>query len=164
MISGPILKSERISGVDTVVAAKATLRTLSSSTSAGAADPLQKNDPWGKWLEQNGRARKVPVQAVAAAEVPKPASSATGALSTGDLARLSAQIEHQVLSKVQQKVEVATGELGHRVAGLEAQLGNVQRRVESQAGTLQAMFDAQMSKIEELLVAKRPRKDAAGDL
>ena len=68
-----------------------------------------------------------------------------------------------MLTKVQHQVEVATGDLGQRVTGLESQLGAVQRRVESQEGTLEAMFDAQMTKIEELLVAKRPRKEGGGD-
>ena len=164
LISGPILKAERVTAADTVVAAKSTLRTLTSSNQSGPADPLQKNDPWGKWLEQNGCPRKVPAQPLPQVDEPKPPAAAAASLTPGDLAKLSAHIEHQVLTKVQQQVEVATGDLGHRVSGLESQLGAAQRRVESQEGTLQAMFDAQMTKIEELLVAKRPRKEGNGDL
>ena len=162
LVSGPILKAERVTAADTVVAAKATLRTLSSTSQAAPADPLQKNDPWGQWLEQNGRSRKAPAPSQVPPEAPKLATPAASSLSPGDLAKLSAHIEHQVLTKVQQKVEAE--QLGHRVSGLESQLGSVQRRVESQEGTLQAMFDAQMMKIEELLVAKRPRKEGPGDL
>ena len=73
LISGPVSKPDRPTASHTVVAAKATLRTLAAQANPlhPQADPLQKNDPWGKWLEENGRARKVPSQVVPASEPPR---------------------------------------------------------------------------------------------
>ena len=81
----------------------------------------------------------------------------------GSLSKISSRIEHQVLAKVQQHVDAATGAIGQRVSGLESQVGAVQRRVEQQEDTLHLMFERQMARIEELLVPKRQRKEGPGE-
>ena len=165
LVTGPLQRPDRTTASDAIVATKATLRTLANAAPAKqpVQDPLQRNDPWGKWLEQNGRTRKVPAQSSnLSGEPAKPAVPAPAALTSGDLSKLTAHIEHQVLTKVQQQVDSATCTLGQKVNNIESQLGVMQRKVDSQESVLQQMFAQQMSKIEDLLAPKRPRKGDDG--
>eukprot|EP00439_Symbiodinium_sp_Y106_P045499 s7201_g5.t1 len=109
-----------------VVAAKSTLQTLVATTSGGPSpapmvDPLQTEDPWSLYLASKDKNRKQvggqPLVSAASAP-PKPqATSLTQQVqvASSDIARISAHIEHQVLAKVQQQVDAATGALGQKV-------------------------------------------------
>ena len=129
------------------------------------SDPLQTEDPWSLYLASKDKNRKQvggqPLVSAASAP-PKPqATSLTQQVqvASSDIARISAHIEHQVLAKVQQQVDAATGALGQKVSSLETNVGAIQRKVENQEAVLQQMFNQQMSRIEELLVPKRPRNE-----
>ena len=147
-MSGPILKPEwTVAALSAPWRALRLARTLASAAPGPgtAADPLQKNERWGRWLEKKGKARKTPTSPACQGSAP--------------ISRLSAHIEHHE----EQHVDSATSAIGQRVSGLETQLEVAQRRVESQEDILQAMFEKQMSKIEELLAPKRARKEAANE-
>ena len=156
-----------------VVAAKSTLQTLvsaTSSTSVGPSstplvDPLQTEDPWSLYLASKDKNRKQSGgQPLVPAGGAPPKPQVTNLMqqvqvASSDIAKISAHIEHQVLAKVQQQVDAATGALGQKVSSLETNVGAIQRKVESQEAVLQEMFNQQMSRIEELLVPKRPRNE-----
>ena len=83
--AGPIQKAERLVAADTVVAAKATFHQPDWNDGIPFRRMIL-----GRWLEQNGRPRKVPAQVTAQVEVPKPAAATAASLSPGDVAKLSA--------------------------------------------------------------------------
>ena len=148
----------------TEVAARATLRGLSQGSQQ--VDPLQENDPWLAAANAKkspvaapdlvaGVSRQVEQQVVAKLQQPK------GQVPC-DTQQIAVSVEQSILARLQPQLDAATHtakEACSRVQALETTVTSVSKEVDSRKQTLREMFDVQMSRIEELLTAKRPRQE-----